>query len=347
MIPGRASVAPQRAAVDFKVRGRFHVASAVAGMFASAAWSVIVLSKDSADIAGAAWWTLSSLAVLSAVAILGGALQRAKISSPALDRCCTVLPIALAIAWIEVTGSLSSSLLGLPVLLIVANCVTGDIRAGVLSWAVASVAHVGVVWAERAHFLRYASASAWMGIRESDAPPPLVSIVGILCVYGAALWFGREFAKPGRRRANQLHRWLRNREPLGGKYRLGRGNGRGGMGRVYAAFRISDGKPVAIKLLHPHLAEIPEALARFRQEAKTVSRLPATCVARVLDVGRAKEGHYIAMNLLDGEDLATRMRRNGRLPIGETIQVVEQIAVVLNAAARIGIVHRDVLATFS
>jgi predicted Ser/Thr protein kinase len=119
--------------------------------------------------------------------------------------------------------------------------------------------------------------------------------------------------------------------------------GRGGMGEVYAA-RGKRGAPreVAIKLLHLHLGSDIGTRARFRREAEVVLKMPADTVARVHDICTSEDGYdYIVMERLRGEDLAALLRRQERLPVDQVVALVERIAVALDAAHALGVVHRD------
>jgi serine/threonine protein kinase len=118
--------------------------------------------------------------------------------------------------------------------------------------------------------------------------------------------------------------------------------GRGGMGEVYAARRTSDGKDVAIKLLHAHLGADELLRARFRREAEVVTRMPAGTVAHVFQFGTSSDGYdYIVMERLRGEDMGALLKRRDRLDLAEVVHIVERIAAGLDGAHALGVVHRD------
>jgi serine/threonine-protein kinase len=129
---------------------------------------------------------------------------------------------------------------------------------------------------------------------------------------------------------------------LGGRWRLRELLGRGGMGEVYEAEPL-DGSPlVAIKVLFPHMAELPRMIERFQREAEAARRLPAACTAQLLEVGATHDGtHYIVMERLAGEDLAASLRRRGPLAPAEVAALLDELAAALDAAHAQGIVHRD------
>jgi eukaryotic-like serine/threonine-protein kinase len=127
------------------------------------------------------------------------------------------------------------------------------------------------------------------------------------------------------------------------KYRVERVIGKGAMGLVLAATDVKLGKGVALKCLLPHAWGNVAAVARFEREARAAGVLESEHVCRVLDVGRMPDGApFIAMELLDGMDLAHELhRRGGRLPIAEAVShLIEACDGIAEAHAR-GIIHRD------
>ncbi len=129
-----------------------------------------------------------------------------------------------------------------------------------------------------------------------------------------------------------------------GSFQLGNVIGRGAMGEVYEAFHAQTRKEAAVKLLHAHALRERAVVRRFVREAKMAASLDTPNVVRVLEVGGLdQEGDlpYIAMERLRGEDLAERLRRQGRLPVGEVVSMLVQVGRGLTAARAAGIVHRD------
>jgi serine/threonine protein kinase len=95
---------------------------------------------------------------------------------------------------------------------------------------------------------------------------------------------------------------------LGDSYRITRLIGVGGMGAIYEAAQVGDGKRVAIKMMSKELAAHPEALARFRREVKVTTELAHPNIIEVVDVGSSPTGEpYLVMEYLDGEDLEARL----------------------------------------
>jgi eukaryotic-like serine/threonine-protein kinase len=129
---------------------------------------------------------------------------------------------------------------------------------------------------------------------------------------------------------------------LGGKYRLDEVIGEGAMGVVVSAWHIDLQQRVAIKFLHPLLAEREDAVERFLREARAVVRIESEHVARVLDVGRLEgAAPYLVMEFLEGEDLAATLQRRRPLPLMESVTYLQQACEAIAEAHAAGIVHRD------
>ena len=128
---------------------------------------------------------------------------------------------------------------------------------------------------------------------------------------------------------------------LAERYRIVAPLGKGGMGEVYRADDLTLGQPVALKFLPEVLARDEETLNRFRNEVRTARRVSHSNVCRVYDVGDV-EGHtFLTMEYVDGEDLASLLRRIGRLPGDKALEIARQLCAGLAAAHREGILHRD------
>ena len=125
------------------------------------------------------------------------------------------------------------------------------------------------------------------------------------------------------------------------RFRLNRLIGRGGMGSVWHATHLGLDVPCALKFIEGEGAQVPEMQARFEREAKAAAQLRSPHVVQILDHGVCQGTPYIAMELLDGEDLAKRLVRVGRLPPHELLRVVVQVCRALTKAHAVGIVHRD------
>jgi serine/threonine-protein kinase len=125
------------------------------------------------------------------------------------------------------------------------------------------------------------------------------------------------------------------------RFRLNRQIGRGGMGSVWHATHLGLDVACALKFIEGQYAELPEAQARFQREAKAAAQLRSPHVVQILDHGVFEGTPYLAMELLDGEDLGKRLGRIGRLPPRDVCLIVAQVCRALTKAHAAGIVHRD------
>ncbi len=128
---------------------------------------------------------------------------------------------------------------------------------------------------------------------------------------------------------------------LDDRYRILGLLGRGGMGEVYRADDLKLGQQVALKFLPEDFEKDPERLQRFLNEVKTARQITHPNVCRVYDVGEADGRHFLSMEYVDGEDLASLLRRIGRLPQDKAVQIARQLCAGLAAAHDQGILHRD------
>ncbi|HJZ97011.1 MAG TPA: serine/threonine-protein kinase [Candidatus Solibacter sp.] len=127
---------------------------------------------------------------------------------------------------------------------------------------------------------------------------------------------------------------------LAGRYRVMGLIGKGGMGEVYRAHDLILSQQVALKFLAgSHVSEA--ALARFRNEVRVARQVSHPNVCRVYDIGSIEGLHFISMEYLDGEDLASLLLRIGRLPQDKAIEFARKICAGLSAAHERGVLHRD------
>ncbi|WP_437549548.1 protein kinase [Sorangium sp. So ce367] len=125
---------------------------------------------------------------------------------------------------------------------------------------------------------------------------------------------------------------------LAGRFELERLAGTGGMGDVYRARDRQDGEPVALKLLRSSDAQL---VARFQREARLLAELRHPAIARLVAHGVSDQGqHYLAMEWLEGEDLASRLAR-GPLGVEEGLALVHRVAEALSLVHGRGVIHRD------
>ncbi|HMR10074.1 MAG TPA: protein kinase, partial [Polyangiaceae bacterium] len=128
---------------------------------------------------------------------------------------------------------------------------------------------------------------------------------------------------------------------LAGKYRLVAPLGSGGMGTVWRADHLVLHSPVAVKVLNERAQDSAHGPTRFLREAQAAAALRSPHVVQILDVGMEGTVPFIVMEMLEGESLAARLRRVGRLDLATTTQVVTETARALHKAHEAGIVHRD------
>ena len=123
-------------------------------------------------------------------------------------------------------------------------------------------------------------------------------------------------------------------------YRLVRRIGEGALGTVYEATPLGRGKRCAVKVLHGAIAESVGDLARFHSQAEMASRLQDPNLVRVLDFGTVDTGQpYLAMEYLDGEDLASRLARVGRIKPPSVTYILKQVALALAPLHKQGLAH--------
>ena len=117
--------------------------------------------------------------------------------------------------------------------------------------------------------------------------------------------------------------------------------GRGGMGEVYRADDLKLGQPVALKFLPGKLASEKTWIDRFYAEVRHARQISHPNVCRVYDVGEIEGRHFLSMEYVDGEDLASLLRRIGRLPGDKAVEIARQLCAGLAAAHDQGVLHRD------
>jgi serine/threonine protein kinase/tetratricopeptide (TPR) repeat protein len=128
---------------------------------------------------------------------------------------------------------------------------------------------------------------------------------------------------------------------LAQRYQILQVLGEGGMGTVYKAEDRELDRLVALKVIRPELAQNPDILQRFKQEILLASRVTDRNIIRIYDLGDADGLKFITMEYVDGEDLRSLLQSQGKLPVQEAINIIEQVFRGLQSAHREGIIHRD------
>jgi serine/threonine-protein kinase len=132
------------------------------------------------------------------------------------------------------------------------------------------------------------------------------------------------------------------RDILNGQFQILQKIGSGGMGSVYKALQPAMNRMVAVKILHPKLANRKDLVSRFRREARAMSHLTHPNTVKVYLYGELEDGSlYIVMEYLEGKNLNQTVRAEGPMPIERGLPILIQACNALEEAHRAGIIHRD------
>lgn len=128
-----------------------------------------------------------------------------------------------------------------------------------------------------------------------------------------------------------------------GKYRILEKVGEGGMGEVYKAMHLGFDEPRALKMMSSELMKDPMLVERFKHEAFIARKLQHPNVVRVDDIDEAEDSRpFIVMEFIEGQSLKKVIQTQGPLPVPRVCAIVEQVAAALDAAHRMGMIHRDI-----
>jgi hypothetical protein len=269
--------------------------------------------------------------------------------------------IALAqvtvVVWVQMTGTLTSYFVAAGALIAGFHRVLLSWRHGLISMLAIAGLHVAAFvleelgWLPRAPLFQegpgaiYGSAQLRWSVLTSIVSVYFLTWAGVNVLVAALRETEGALVQAERRLAEVAegarHGRLTGRR-LDDRWQLLEVIGRGGMGEVYRAVAVGGAEEVAIKIMHPHLADDEQMLARFRREADVASRVPATIGPALLEAHlTGPRDRYLVMEYLRGEDLAQLMRRRGRLPPGEAAALIVAAARVIAGLHALGIVHRD------
>jgi serine/threonine protein kinase len=135
-------------------------------------------------------------------------------------------------------------------------------------------------------------------------------------------------------------------QTLGGRYRIDELLGQGGMSAVYKAYDPNLKRAVAVKMIHPHLADDPKFLVRFEEEATAVAKLRHPNIAQVFDFNHDGDLYYMVQEFIPGETLQERLRRlnrsGKRMRVSDAIHYAVNISDATGYAHRLGMIHRDI-----
>jgi serine/threonine-protein kinase len=126
-------------------------------------------------------------------------------------------------------------------------------------------------------------------------------------------------------------------------YRVERRIAGGGMGTVYEVVHLGTERRRALKVMRPEIVANPDMRRRFEQEARVAARIDSDSVVEVFDVGVDEETKlpFMVLELLDGEELAQRIERDGAVPLAEALPILRQVAATLDKSHAARIIHRD------
>ena len=128
---------------------------------------------------------------------------------------------------------------------------------------------------------------------------------------------------------------------LAGRYEIQQTLGEGGMGAVYKAKDLALNRVVALKVIRPELAKNPAIIDRFKQELLLSHRVTHRNVIRIYDLGEGDGVKFITMEYIEGQDLRSLIHERKKFPPEEAVEIMEQICLALDAAHRVGVIHRD------
>src|SRR6266567_4371438 len=128
---------------------------------------------------------------------------------------------------------------------------------------------------------------------------------------------------------------------LANRYEIQQLLGEGGMGAVYKARDAELDRVIALKVIRPELASNPEILQRFKQELVLARQVTDRNIIRIFDLGEADGIRFITMEYVEGTSLYQILREQGKLPVKESAEIIEQVLIGLKAAHREGVIHRD------
>lgn len=129
---------------------------------------------------------------------------------------------------------------------------------------------------------------------------------------------------------------------LDGRYRIESRLAQGGMATVYVARDERLDRPVALKVMHPHLAQSTDFVERFRREARAAARIVHPGVVSVFDQGVIHGQGFLVMELVDGPSLRALLQAQGAFTLSQALRYTQEVLDALRAAHRVGVIHRDI-----
>jgi hypothetical protein len=269
---------------------------------------------------------------------------------------CVVIESLATLLFIWAQGSVTSHMIVVGMLMVLLYRVGLDFAAGATVFCLLLVGHWLIVAAEIGGVLspQPLMVEQLPGMYR-DHPTRQLGAMVVVTVLMITTFLAANWTVARLRHKDRAIRILRETLAASGAGEVGRHTGRtlrdtyavetrlgtGGMGEVYRGQHLRTRRPVALKILHPHLVEDPALLARFRREAEITGRLGSEHIVEILDIDEDDGVPFLVLELLEGEDLADRVAREGPQPLAVVADWVGQIAEGLEVAHRAGVVHRD------
>lgn len=303
-------------------------------------------------------WHLVNTPLIAVDLVLGLLIWKGSFGITALHRmtiACLLLEAASTLLGIWAWGTVGSQMVVFGYALVLVYRATFGFQAGAIAFAVILVGHWGIALAEIGGYLtpqpifrgapspHYATTNGHLGVMVTQS-------IMLVIIFTVSNWMVARL-----RHKERTIRFLRESLAVSEQGKIGRHTGRtlrdtyvvgsligvGGMGEVYRGHHRRTRRPLALKMLHPHLVDDATLLARFRREAEVTGRLGNPHIVQILDVDRDDDTPFMALELLDGEHLGDRLARDGQLALDEVVEIIRQLASGLSVAHAAGIVHRD------
>ena len=332
-------------------------------IFVGAMLGLNVLTSFAVDEIGIdreVWFQLQipNTAVLLTSIVLGGVMASGRLGITGLrraNRICIAAEMTSALLSAWSIGSVNSHMILGAVLIAMLYRAIFDFRTGALAFGLLFAGFWGIVIGEMAGVIPPQPLTTEGVDMVYSSVSRELSAAGFLTVMMALAFICANWMVARLRHRERAIQILRESLAASEAGKLGRHTGRtlkdtyvvggligaGGMGEVYRARHRRTRRPVAVKLLHPHLAEDPVLLARFRREAEIAGTVGSEHIVQVIDVDVDDGQPFLVLELLEGETLAERVGRAGPLPLDLAATVFAQLGTGLDAAHQAGVVHRD------
>ncbi len=306
------------------------------------------------------YWRVQAVnsVVCGADLVLALVLWRAPLALAAMRRltfASVLLEVAstLLLGW--AFGSVASPIVSLGIMVVLIYRIAFDFRIGACAFFFMLIGQWGIVFAETQRWIPPQPLVLARPGGPFSSPAQEVGAMAGISVMMVITFLIANWAVFRLRHKEQAIRILRETLVAADPGRVGRHTGRtlkdtyvvgsrlgmGGMGEVYRGHHRRTLRPVAIKILHPHLLEDEHLLRRFRREAEITGRLGSEHIVEIVDLDRDEELPFMVLELLEGEDLGARVARVGRLPLPLVADIMRQVIRGLEVAHQAGVVHRD------